>query len=93
MFKFLGVPANRKYVVQLQENIYMEADSSKEFRDYPNAAYPSYRDCDNQFMKDYIYSFDPPGMVPIWLTDNMQNVTTHMRLKSFGKNCTLRSNL
>ena len=44
----------------------------------------SYRECDDQFMKDYVSTFDPP-ITPVWLTDDVSNVTTHAVMKSFGK--------
>ena len=67
------------------ENIYDENDATKKCRNYPNPDFHSYKDCDDHFMKDYISSFDPPVLIPIWLTDDMGNVTKHFHLHSFGK--------
>ena len=66
------------------ENIYDENDASKKCRDYPNPDFFSYKECDDHSMKDYISSFDPSGLVPIWLTDDIGNVTKHFHLNSFG---------
>ena len=67
------------------ENIYDENDARKKCRTYPNTDFFSYKECDDDFMKDYISIFDPPGLMPMWLSDDMANVTTHFHLNSFGK--------
>ena len=74
-----------EYVVELKENVFIEEDPTKTCRIYPNPAFASYIDCDDQFMKDYVSTFDPPNMVPIWLTDDMDKVSTHVNLVNFGE--------
>ena len=40
-----------KYALKISENVFVEQDSSKNCRVYPNEEFESYRACDNQFMK------------------------------------------
>ena len=61
------------YIVEISENIYLEEDESKNCRNYPNADYANYKDCDDQYMKDLCKGFD--GFVPIWLTNDFEQVT------------------
>jgi hypothetical protein len=65
------------YTLQINKNIFVEEDSSKNCRNYPNPDFASYKECDDQWMKN-IMSNLAPGLVPIWLADNMEEVTTNM---------------
>ena len=78
----LGQPMDKAYVVELRENVYVEEDASKNCRNYPTPEFASYRDCDDHFMKDFISTFDPPDLVPIWLTDDLRNVTSRAFMRS-----------
>ena len=40
-----------KYALKISENVFVEEDSSKNCRVYPNEEFESYRACDDQFMK------------------------------------------
>ena len=40
-----------KYALKISENVFVEEDSSKKCRVYPNEEFESYRACDDQFMK------------------------------------------
>jgi hypothetical protein len=63
------------YVVEMNKYIYVEEDPNINCRKYPNPDFASYRDCDDQYMKDYV-ARENPNLVPIWLTDDFKNVST-----------------
>jgi hypothetical protein len=81
----LGHTVKRSYVVQIKENIFVEADTSKDCRVYPTAAFPSYKACDDQYMKDFVATFNPADLVPVWLTDDVEKTTTNYTLSNFGE--------
>jgi hypothetical protein len=64
-----------EFVVEMKQNVLLEQDPMKKCRNYPNADFASYRDCDDQWMKDQVGS-QAPGLVPIWLADDLEKVTT-----------------
>ena len=80
-----GWPTKNSYVVELGESVFLEDDPSKACRNYPNPEYTSYRECDDQFMKDFVATFDPPGIVPVWLTDDITQVTEQTVINSYGE--------
>ena len=84
----LGAPVDKAYVVEVRENVYVEEDASKNCRNYPTPEFASYRECDDQFMKDFISTFDPPDLIPIWLTDDLRNVTSRVFMRSLQENQT-----
>jgi hypothetical protein len=61
----------RRFVVNIKKSVFVEEDPTKNCRNYPNPDYASYRECDDQWMKDTV----APGLVPIWLADTMETVT------------------
>ena len=56
-------------MVDIKESVFVEDDPSKNCRVYPNKDHQSYRECDDQFMKDLLSTFDPP-ITPVWLTED-----------------------
>ena len=62
------------FVIKLKENIFVEEDTSKNCANYPHGKYESYNACDEDFLRIAI----PPGLVPIWSANSMENVTTHL---------------
>ena len=62
----------RKYAVEISKNVYLEEDTSKNCRDYPNSEFASYMDCDEQHMKNNCKRMN---LAPIWLYDNFSEVT------------------
>ena len=70
-YQFSGTPTEKQVVVKLKQNVYQEKDSSKNCRNYPNERYKSYGACDDDFLKNHI----PPNIYPIWLEDNLNEVT------------------
>ena len=64
-----------QYTVDISESVFVEEDPSKRCRVYPTKEHQSYRECDDQFMKDLVSTFDPP-ITPVWLTEDLNQVTT-----------------
>ena len=60
------------YAVKLRENIFVEEDLSKNCVEYPHEKHETYNDCDEEFVASNL----PPGLVPIWLTNNTEEVTS-----------------
>ena len=58
----------------MSKTIFLEEDVTKKCVDYPHESYASYGQCDDQFVTENI----PPGLVPIWTVNEMQNVTKFM---------------
>ena len=79
-----GAIRGKQFVVDISESVYVEEDPSKRCRVYPNKEHRSYRECDDQFMKDLVSTFDPP-ITPIWLTDDLNQVTKLAAIKPSGK--------
>ena len=63
------------YIVKTHEVNYVEEDESKDCRNYPNSEFQSFSDCDDQLSKD-VLAKQFPNIIPVWLTDNLGNVTT-----------------
>ena len=76
----------------MKQNAFVEADITKNCVVYPNDDFQSYKDCDNLFMKNVVSSFDPPTLVPVWLTNTLENVTREMTMKHLGETVTNKSN-
>ena len=61
-----------KYAVEISGNSYLEEDKSKKCRNYPNSEYASYKECDDQYMKDICKRV---GLAPVWLFKDFDQVT------------------
>ena len=61
-----------KYAVEISGNSYLEDDTSKKCRDYPNSEYASYKECDDQYMRDICKRV---GLAPVWLFEDFSQVT------------------
>ena len=66
----------------MKENIFLEEDKTKKCVNYPNGNFLSYNDCD----KDFLISTLHPGLIPIWATSSMENVTTSLYIEENRKN-------
>jgi hypothetical protein len=66
--------AKSSYYLKIKKNVFMEHDVTKNCRNYPNPNYASYRDCDEQWLKDSVAA-GWPGLVPVWLADDLEKVT------------------
>ena len=63
-----------KYGVDIRENVFVEDDQSKQCVDYPTVEFENFAECDNQYMLD---ACAKEGILPIWLADNFDHVTTY----------------
>ena len=71
----------RKYAVEISKNVYLEEDKSKNCRNYPNADFASYLECDDQYMRDIC---DSVKLAPVWLYDDYKKVTKRVILNESG---------
>jgi hypothetical protein len=74
---------SKSYIMQIKKNIFVEEDTSKMCRIYPNTDFATFADCDDQFLRkemDRLF----PKIVPIWLSDDMRQVTSHATLDMSG---------
>ena len=71
----------KRYSIEISKNTFVEDDHSKNCRKYPNKIFASYKDCDEQFMKEIC---DKEGLVPIWLTNDFGKVTKQTVLMKSG---------
>ena len=76
-------PGLRKYAVEISGNSYLEEDKSKKCRNYPNAEYASYKECDEKYMRNIC---DKVGLVPVWISENFSEVTTKAVIADTGYN-------
>ena len=57
--------------------MFVEEDPRKSCRNYPNAEFSSFAECDNQYMRDRIDQVAPGlNLTPPWLTNDLNKVTT-----------------
>ena len=63
------------YVLELQQNIFLRHDLSKNCVDYPTNKYESYNDCDKDFVLTTLAKHYGPNFLPIWATFDLENVT------------------
>ena len=63
----------RAYMVEIGQRIFVEEDPTNACRDYPNKDYLSYEQCDDHFVRSLL-----PGLTPIWLTDDLSEVSTQI---------------
>ena len=65
------------YIVKVKKNVFVEEDPKNACRNYPNLEFSSYGDCDDDYMRNSIEAVAPGlNLIPPWLTDNLDNVTT-----------------
>ena len=68
---------HRKYAVQVIQRVFVEADTARNCGNYPHGGFASYKACDDEFQRKSLESL-APGLVPVWLADHLDQVTTHM---------------
>ena len=76
----LNVLGKNRYVdygIKLRETIFLAEDKSKNCVNYPHGKYETYSDCDDAFIASAL----PPGLVPIWSTDNIHKVTNKIYIQ------------
>ena len=65
----------RYYAVALEQHKFREDDPMKSCVDYTETA--SYNDCDQKYIRAKFEEQFPSNFIPIWLTQNYSQVTTH----------------
>ena len=70
-----------KYVLKINQKVFVEEDKSKNCRNYPNEDFESYAACDDRYMKSLC---DAAGLSPIWLADDITEVTVQTPAHSKG---------
>ena len=70
-----------KYAVEISKTVYLEEDEGKKCRNYPNSEYASYMECDDRYMRNICAKIQ---LVPIWLSDDIGQVTTRAVINQSG---------
>ena len=78
------MPANRKkigksYSIAFEKIIFVENDDSKDCKNYPNAEYKSYKECDDAFIRK---NFPFSNMNPVWAPNLFENESSKNVFKS-----------
>jgi len=61
---------SKAFMVEIAQREFVEEDPLNDCRDYPNADYATYDECDNKFMREKL-----PGLTPVWITEDPAEVT------------------
>ena len=70
-----------KFVLKINQKVFVEEDKSKNCRNYPNEDFESYAACDDRYMKSLC---DAAGLSPIWRADDINEVTVQTPAHSKG---------
>jgi hypothetical protein len=57
------------FVVQIDENVFVENDPSKNCQNYPNNQFETYKQCDEDFIAKTLRTNFGPKFLPIWATN------------------------
>ena len=69
----LSQSSSFEVALKLSQFIYLETDTERNCRNYPNTDFESYRACDEQFVqKELARDF---GLAPFWATDDLSEIT------------------
>ena len=77
----IGITGNQSknvlkvYDMEMNEEIFVEEDRSKNCANYPTRDYESYNECDKQYSLNRLAAEVGPGFTPLWATDNISTVT------------------
>ena len=64
------------YRVKIKKKIFVEEDPGKSCRNYPIPGFSSYTECDDEYMRKTIKDAAPGmNLTPVWLTQNLDEVT------------------
>ena len=63
------------YALQIEQEIYDEKDEKFGCRNYPTDLYPTYQDCDKEFVRKWIENHTP-NLVPVWASKSQNDTTT-----------------
>ena len=65
------------YILRINTDVFVEEDPRQTCLNYPNDNFASYKDCDDQFMRDKLEEVAPGlDLTPTWLADDLDNVTS-----------------
>ena len=78
-----------EFVAELKLTVFVEEDTSKKCKIYPNSKFASYDDCDEKYMLDI---FNKLKCIPAWITNNMSMIATSVHNEG-GTTSLLRRNL
>ena len=70
-------------ILEISKNIYLEEDLKKNCRDYPNTDFESFNACDEFYIQQIFNAYFPPGFMPVWFTNNLSIVSTHVKTEAF----------
>ena len=68
------------YSIRIKQNRFLEDDPAQNCRNYPNSDFQSYKECDDKLSKNHLAN-KFPGVVPVWITDDLDNVSTNVRFE------------
>ena len=72
-----------KYIVRLKKDVFVEEDTSKGCRNYPNSDFSSYKECDSKFLRDRVKDLSKDlNLMPPWLTEDLNKVSVQPMLVS-----------
>ena len=74
----------RAFRVKIKKRVFIEGEPGTSCRNYPNSDFESYRECDHKYMTDRVDKI-APGLMPVWMTDDLSKVTTKPVVSSFIK--------
>ena len=63
----------KAYMLDITQRVFVEDDPTNTCRDYPNKEYLSFKQCDDQFVRNLL-----PGLTSVWMTDNYSEVSTQV---------------
>jgi hypothetical protein len=78
----------KAFIVEMKQNVFNEKDPSKQCQQYPNAMFGTYDGCDDAYIKEKLADYFPSTFVPVWSTNNISLVTTHIHFEKNSINST-----
>ena len=70
--------------VKIKKRVFFEGEPGSTCRNYPNSEFESYKECDYKFMKTRVAEV-APGLVPVWMTEDLSKVTTEPVVASMNE--------
>ena len=61
--------------VKIKKKVFIEGEPGTTCRNYPNSKFKSYMECDNNYLRERVEEM-APGLVPVWMTDNLSKVSS-----------------
>ena len=76
--KFIG----RSYSIAFTKTEFVEKDTTKNCKIYPNEDFESYKECDDEFIKEAYKEFN--GTLPAWMNLSQSNVQSEINIKNYN---------